>query len=212
MKGLITASGRYRQTNVGILRGKKVGHVAPQAKMVPALMTHLFSFIKKNKDVSFLIKACVFHYELEFIHPFEDGNGRMGRLWQQALLMKHSKIFEYVAVESLVHQKQEDYYRVLEACDKKGNSTQFIEFCLELTLEALMLLRTEYRPSKATTQDRLLIAFDKLGTHFSRKDYLSLHKDISTATASRDLANGVKEGLLKRTGDKSLAVYRKLVK
>ncbi len=209
MRDLILKPGKYRQTNVGIIKGKTVGHVAPQAKMVPELMSNLFSFLKGNKEIPMLIKACVFHYELEFIHPFEDGNGRMGRLWQQSLLMKHSSIFEYVSVETLIHKKQKDYYKTLESCDKAGNSTQFIEFCLELTLEALNSLQSVYRPHKITSSERISAALESLGDGFSRKDYLSFHHEISTATGSRDLAEAVEAGKLKRSGDKALAVYKK---
>ena len=209
MKDLIERPGKYRQTNVGIIKGKTVGHVAPQAKMVPELMKSLFAFLKGNKELPMLIKACIFHYELEFIHPFEDGNGRMGRLWQQSILMKHSGILEYVSVETLIHKRQKDYYKTLEACDKAGSSTQFIEFCLELTLEALQSLQNIYRPQKITGSERVSAAIASLGDGFSRKDYLEFHKDISTATGSRDLADAVEEGVLKRIGDKALAVYKK---
>ncbi len=156
-----------------------------------------------------LIKACVFHYELEFIHPFEDGNGRMGRLWQQSILIKHSPILEYVSVETLIHKRQKEYYKILEACDKAGTSTQFIEFCLELVLEALQSLQNIYRPQKITGSERILAALSNLGDGFSRRDYLAFHKDISTATGSRDLAEAVEAGTLKRIGDKALTIYKK---
>jgi Fic family protein len=191
------------------MKGKTISHIAPQAKMVPALMKSLFAFLKGNKEIPMLIKACVFHYELEFIHPFEDGNGRMGRLWQQSILMKHSSILEYVSVETLIHKRQKDYDKTLEACDKAGNSTQFIEFCLELILESLNSLQNIYRPQKITGPERVAAALNSLKNGFSRKDYLDFHKDISTATGSRDLADAVKEGILKRIGDKALAIYKK---
>lgn len=209
MKDLIEKPGKYRLTNVGIIKGKKISHVAPQAKIVPELMKGLFSFLKGNKDIPMLIKACVFHYELEFIHPFEDGNGRMGRLWQQSILMKHSEILEYVSVETLIHKKQKDYYNTLEKCDKAGTSTLFVEFCLELILESLRTFQNEYRPQKITGSGRIESALEALGDGFSRKDYLQFHKEISTATASRDLADAVKDGILKRIGDKAMATYKK---
>jgi Fic family protein len=209
MRDLIERPGKYRQSNVGIMKGKTISHIAPQAKMVPALMKSLFAFLKGNKEIPMLIKACVFHYELEFIHPFEDGNGRMGRLWQQSILMKHSSILEYVSVETLIHKRQKDYDKTLEACDKAGNSTQFIEFCLELILESLNSLQNIYRPQKITGPERVAAALNSLKNGFSRKDYLDFHKDISTATGSRDLADAVKEGILKRIGDKALAIYKK---
>lgn len=208
MTGLVDKPGRYRSKQVGVFNGVKVAHMAPSAKLVPSLMTHLFDFLKKDKEIPWLLKACVFHYELEFIHPFEDGNGRMGRLWQQLLLMKHSPIFEYISAESLIHKRQKDYYRVLEQCDKKGESTLFIEFSLENILQSLKEFRKDFRPTKATGNDRIQYALEYFGKQsFSRKDYMELHKGISTASASRDLALAVSQGLLKKTGDKALAVY-----
>ncbi len=209
MKGLIHDEGKYRTKNVGILKGKKISHVAPQAKMVPSLMKNLFEFLKAKNEIPYLIKACIFHYELEFIHPFEDGNGRMGRFWQQIILMNHSPIFEYISVESLIHKEQKRYYRVLEICDKAGHSTAFIEFSLSLILKTLIDFKSQFRPAKVNGSDRMEIAQNFFGTKpFSRKEYLNLHKDISTATASRDLAFGVEEGILNKEGDKALASYR----
>lgn len=209
MNGLVPSAGKYRSGNVGILKGKKIGHVAPQAKFIPKLMNDLFSYIKTEKEISFLLKACIFHYELEFIHPFEDGNGRMGRLWQQLLLMKHADIFEYLSIETLIHQEQKRYYKVLEECDRAGDCTTFIEFSLELILKSLENFKQVYRPTKILGEDRLLLAREHFKTNsFSRKDYLSIFTDISTATASRDLQKGVEEKSLQKTGDKALAIYR----
>ena len=105
--------------------------------MVPTLMKDLFDSVKKETDLSWLIKACIFHYELEFIHPFSDGNGRMGRLWQQLILMKEDPIFEFISVESLIKKSQERYYHVLAECDSEAGSTKFIEYSLAQILEAL---------------------------------------------------------------------------
>jgi len=210
LKGLAKEAGKYRSTAVGIFKGKKVSHVAPPAKQVPKLMSDLFSFLSKEKDTPWLIKACVFHYELEFIHPFEDGNGRMGRLWQQLLLTKQSPIFEFISVEGLIHKRQKQYYKILELCDTKGDSTAFIEFSLEVILESLQAFQKELPGTKLTSSDRLAYALEYFGhKNFTRKDYLQLHKGLSTATASRDLAMAVKDGLLTKTGDKALAQYRR---
>ena len=127
MNGLIDKAGKLRTTNVGIVKGSKVEHVAPSGAMVNGLMKELFNYLKKDKDL-ILIKSCVFHYEFEFIHPFIDGNGRMGRLWQTLILMHQYPVFEYLPVESLIKQKQNEYYSKLSESDKKGNSTPFIEF------------------------------------------------------------------------------------
>ena len=210
LKGLVKNAGKYRSGAVGIFKGTKVSHVAPPAKQVPSLMKDLFIFLNKNKETPWLIKACVFHYELEFIHPFEDGNGRMGRLWQQLLLMKQSPVFEFNSVETLIHKKQRQYYKVLEQCDLSGDSTTFIEFSLELILASLESFRDSYQPTKVKNSDRIRAALDYFGDQeFTRKDYIQLHKGISTATASRDIANAVQEGLLKKDGDKARASYKR---
>ncbi len=216
MSKLIEKPGQYRKSGVGIFKGTDVHHVAPQAKMVPALMKDLFSYLKAKDESSFLLKACVFHYELEFIHPFEDGNGRMGLLWQQVLLIKHSILFEYISVESLVHEKQKQnqkkYYEVLEKCDKIGDSTLFIEFSLELILRALNEFKDAYRPQRVSAQQRIQLASEHFRKRdkkreFSRKDYCGLFTDISSATASRDLVAAVKYEIFKIKGEKALARY-----
>ena len=208
MSGLVATAGRYRNSNVGILKGSHVSHVAPQAKLVPGLMSKLFQFLKKNQEISLLIKACVFHYELEFIHPFEDGNGRMGRLWQQVVLRKLSTIFEYLSVETLIHKNQKKYYAVLEKCDTAGTSTLFIEFSLELILEALQVFKNEYKPKRLVIAQRTELAklhFKKAS--FSRKEYMLLFQDLSTATASRDLNYAVVQKIMKASGTANKTKY-----
>jgi len=208
MKDLIPNAGKYRSTAVGVLKGTQVSHMAPSAKQVPALMAKLFEFLVKDKETPWLIKACVFHYELEFIHPFADGNGRLGRLWQQLCLMKQSPIFEFISVETNIHKRQRLYYDVLEKCDKVGDSTLFIEFSLESILASLFEFQKTYHPSKPKASDRMAQALEHFGKkYFSRKDYLVLHRGLSTATASRDLNQAVNAGLLNRQGDKSKAKY-----
>jgi Fic family protein len=208
MKDLKSDAGSFRAKNVGIFAGSKVAHIAPQPKMVPKLMEDLFKFLKNKDDISLLIKSCVFHYELEFIHPFTDGNGRMGRLWQHLILSNMHDIFKYISIESLIKQRQKNYYETLAKCDNKGESTYFIEFCLELVKEALSSYAKNIKYHPKTSSDRLDFAKEKLTVKFSRKNYCELFKNISTATASRDLKLGVDQGLLIKTGDKRLAAYK----
>lgn len=208
MHGLVEHSGVWRKGGVAVYKGDEVAHVAPPAKVVPQLMDQLFEFIKKDTTLSWILKACIFHYELEFIHPFVDGNGRMGRLWQQRLLMKASPIFEFVAVESLIRDHQEQYYAALAASDQMAESTVFIEFCLEHILKALQLYGESARPAVQDFRSRLGSFKDTFsGIWFSRKDYLAFYKDISPATASRDLLHGVQEGILRRRGEKNQVTY-----
>jgi Fic family protein len=211
MKGLADNAGQFRTKNVGVFTGPHITHVAPQPKMVPLLMTDLFSFLKQKDDISLLIKSCVFHYELEFIHPYTDGNGRMGRFWQHLILTAFHPIFEFVSIEGLIKSKQQAYYDVLAQCDHEGKSTHFIAFSLELIAEALQCYASNIQYQPKTPEDRLLYAKKFLPQLFTRKDYIALFKDISTATASRDLKTGVDIKLLVKSGDKRLTAYHFLL-
>lgn len=205
---LIEEAGQWRSKGVGIFKGSQIKHMPPQAKRVPTLMEDLFRFLKNDKETPWFLKACIFHYELEFIHPFSDGNGRMGRLWQQLLLTKENPIFRYITVEELIKARQGEYYSVLAECDQEGASTKFIEFSLKLILEALQRYRSVTTPTVHDSRSRLDYAKDKLsGTWFSRKDYLDVFNDVSTSTASRDLLFGVKEGVLKNRSEKNQTRY-----
>lgn len=206
MKGLVAHPGKLRSTNVGIIKGSKVEHIAPGGTMVKGLMKDLFAYLKKDKDL-ILIKSCVFHYEFEFIHPFTDGNGRMGRLWQTLILMQQYPVFEYLPVEALIKQKQAEYYHTLSESDKKGNSTPFIEFMLGIILESLQeLLHSQNKT--LYTEDRILLFKEKVKQNkFSRKDYMQNFRNISAPTASRDLKWAVEQGVLLKSGEQRLTEY-----
>jgi len=209
MQGLIIDNGVWRNSGVGIFKGDKLAHIAPPAKRVSLLMNNLFEFINQNKNIPWLIKACIFHYELEFIHPFSDGNGRMGRLWQQLLLMKANAIFEYIPVEILIKDNQDEYYNTLSICDKEGESTLFIEFMGVQILKALEFYN--YNTLSQVNTPILRLEFSRIELKqnwFSRKDYILIHKDISTATASRDLNFGVRKNILIYQGDKNQTYYK----
>lgn len=207
MNGLINNAGKLRTTNVGIVKGSQVAHVAPGGTMVNGLMNDLFAYLKKDKDLT-LIKSCVFHYEFEFIHPFVDGNGRMGRLWQTLILMQQYPVFEYLPIESLIKQRQEEYYSKLSESDKKGNSTPFIEFMLGIILNALEeLLQSQNKILR--TEDRIALFKEKIGQKkFNRKDYLQSFKNISAPTASRDLKWAVERRILQKIGMLRLTEYQ----
>ncbi len=206
MNELIEKPGRYRNQGVGIFQGTRVAHVAPPAKNVPVLMDDLFKYLK-NEDELTLIKSCVFHYEMEFIHPFMDGNGRMGRLWHTVILMHEYPVFEFLPFETLISQTQQDYYNALAQSDKVGKSTLFIEYMLDVIDKSLNeLLSFNNRILKDT--DRLNY-FSTMGKNeFTRKDYMNVFKDISSSTASRDLKKGVEMNLFHKTGNKNITVYK----
>src|SRR5213076_461116 len=139
------------------------------------LMRSLFQFLRRERDAPAIVLALVFHYELELIHPFSDGNGRIGRLWQHALLRRASPVFEHVPAESLIRKHQRDYYDALAASDRLARSDPFVEYMLEVLLRSLKQLGTQLRSKPETSSDRLKKAKRALGRRtFSRKDYLAL--------------------------------------
>jgi len=206
MIGLISDNGKYRTSGVGIVSGNQMAHMAPPSENVPYLMNDLFDFLKESNEIV-LIKSCVFHYEMEFIHPFMDGNGRMGRLWQTLLLMQDYPVFEFIPFENIIHKTQNEYYQALSASDKLGASTPFIEYMLQVINNALHIM-LESSPQILSAEDRLRYFVERCKPEFSRKDYLSVFKEISTATASRDLKLGIELGMFEKEGDKIKTIYR----
>lgn len=205
MQGLVDQAGSYRTSSVGIVKNGQVAHLAPPACQVHGLMRDLFEYARKSKEIP-LIRSCVFHYELEFIHPFTDGNGRMGRVWQTVLLMQHHPVFAFLPVESWIGKNQQAYYDALAMSDKSGSSTPFITFMLRMMDAALgELLQERVMPLSATDRIDLFLATGV--TCFSRKDYMQFHKALSTATASRDLREAVEAQRLLKTGEKNKTVY-----
>jgi Fic family protein len=206
MEGLIANPGKYRNQGVGIFKGSEVAHIAPPFENVPALMKELFFYLK-NKDELTLIKSCVFHYEMEFIHPFVDGNGRMGRLWQTLILMNDYPVFEFLPFETLISQTQKEYYEALARSDKTGNSTIFIEYVLGVIEKSLIEL-LDFNNLILSDKDRLDYFLSTGKEEFTRKDYMNVFKNISTATASRDLKKGVEMNLIERKGNKNQTIYK----
>ncbi|MCY4222282.1 MAG: Fic family protein [Thiotrichales bacterium] len=130
MSGLLDAPGRYRRGNVAVAGAGEVHHIGPPADRVPHLMGDLLSWVGET-DEHPLITSSIFHYEFEFIHPFEDGNGRMGRLWQTLILTRWNPLFAWVPVESLIYARQSEYYEAIRASSAKGEGTSFITYMLE---------------------------------------------------------------------------------
>lgn len=206
MNNLIEDAGKYRRQGVGIMKGSKVEHFAPPHQNVQFLMNDLFNYLKKSEEIE-LIKSCVFHYEMEFIHPFLDGNGRMGRLWQTLILIDKYPIFEYIPFETLISKDQEKYYLALSKSDKIGNSTPFIEYMLTIIEQSLNEL-LDFNQRIFTGKDRLEYFIGLNKPEFTRKDYMEVFKDISGATASRDLKKGVELKLFEKTGEKNKSKYK----
>lgn len=207
MRGLIPDAGKFRTRQVGIFQGSRVAHMAPPAANVHFLMEELFRYLQKSKDPQ-LIKSCVFHYEMEFIHPFIDSGAALATFWQTLLLMQSYPVFEFIPIENEIKNRQQDYYKALAASDKAGNSSHFIEFMLEVIDQSLKNLLVQNR-TPLDALERLAYFKEQIkGKAFSRNDYLQVFRSLSTATASRDLQKGVETGLLARAGEKRVATYQ----
>lgn len=145
MNGLVKEAGRLRSGQVGVYnQDGKVVHLAPPADFVPQQLGQLFDWVK-DSNANMLIKSSVFHYEFEFIHPFNDGNGRTGRLWQTALLASWKPIFAWIPIESIIKDNQEDYYNAITLSTSQGKSNIFIEFMLDVINKAIKDIITDTR-------------------------------------------------------------------
>ena len=156
MAGLLDVPGKFRTGGVGVMKGKTVVHMAPPADRVPYLINELLHWLKTT-DQHPLIAGSVFHYEFEFIHPFADGNGRMGRLWQTLILCKWNPLFANIPVESLVYEHQAEYYAALNQSTKNAESSVFIEFMLKMILNAIISLSTPEVPPGVTPEVRKML-------------------------------------------------------
>ena len=149
MHGLVDDPGYYREGSVGVYKDEKIIHIAPPASRVPLLINDLLKWLK-NTSCHPLIASCVFHYKFEYIHPFNDGNGRMGRSWQTIYLSQWQAVFEYIPVETVIKAQQIGYYQALALLDKKSESTPFISFMLKALLSAIQEVNESIK--RQTTQ------------------------------------------------------------
>jgi len=151
MQGLIDDAGCFRSGGVGIYRGERLLHMAPPASRVQALMNDLLNWLT-DSDLHPLIVSCVFHYEFEFIHPFADGNGRMGRLWQTLILSRWRPVLAYLPVETVIRDQQQAYYAALSASDQLAEATPFVEFMLLALQQALLEVDQMSSTAQVTAQ------------------------------------------------------------
>lgn len=204
MRDLVEKNGEYRAGNVGIFNGAEMIHLAPPANRVSRLMFDLFNWLKTS-DVHPLIKSCVFHYEFEFIHPFQDGNGRLGRLWQTVILKEWKEVFAWLPVETLVKENQEEYYKILGASDKAADSTDFIEFMLTLILSTIeKIIQTEKKVTakvtvKVTANQKKIIDAIKANPYVTQ-DELADIVGIARKNIISNMKKLQKNGLIKRVG------------
>ncbi len=211
VKDLVSEAGEFRSRNVGIVDSEgKVLHFGTLPQYVPQLMDELITWVKES-NIHMLIKSCVFHYEFELIHPFSDGNGRIGRLWHTLLLSKWNPIFAWLPIESIIHDHQQEYYGAINISNSNGESTKFIEFMLSVIKEAL--LEVGENPIIATSSKadmRLNKIYEFLETHsYIMNGDVQKLLGVSSATATRILTEFAKTGKLKKVRIKSHYGYEK---
>ena len=206
MEGLVKEAGSFRSGNVGVYAGTELIHAGTPAKYVPNLMNQLFTWLKQSQYHP-LVKSCVFHYEFEFIHPFADGNGRTGRLWQSLILQKWKEVFAWIPVETLVYENQEEYYKVLQHSDKVGDSTEFVEFMLGMIRNALKEISETHSQTNVVinigknvvTNEEKIIALLRQDGNMSA-NMLAVSVGVTERQAQRILAKLKAEGKIIRHG------------
>ena len=203
MAGLVDAPGRIRRGDVGIYRGDKLVHMAPPATRVGTLVDQLLGWLERT-DTHPLIASCVFHYEFEFIHPFADGNGRMGRLWQTLMLGRWQPMLAYLPVETVIRSQQQDYYAALAASDKASDATPFVEFMLWTLHAAMTEAVLTGAPDQVSGKMSGKVSGKILAAVRSNPDItipeLARLAGVSSRTIERNLQKLQRQGLLRRVG------------
>ena len=199
-KGLVEESGCFRSRPVGVVdKQGNILHFGTLPDYVPGLVTELLEWVR-DSDFHMLIKSCVFHYELELIHPFADGNGRIGRLWHTLLLTQWKPMFAWLPVESIIHDRQDEYYQVINRSNNEAESTVFIEFMLsaikEALIEAVQVSNAEGVSTEKQRWSQIECFLKKNGT-ISNSDVREM-LGVSAATANRILARFVEEDKIQK--------------
>ena len=223
MEALVDNAGHYRRGGVGVFGEKGLVHLAPPPNRVPMLMGDLFNWLKHSKD-HLLIRSCVFHFEFEFIHPFIDGNGRMGRLWQSLILGKLHPLFEHLPVENMVYANQQRYYDAITASTNAGQSGPFIDFMLNEIYKTLKEHQGEPLPNKLHDKVPKKVAdkvADKVANKSAQKVLLLLYEnghltrdELSTLTGLslggiKKIINSLREsGLIERVGSNKTGFWK----
>ena len=200
-RGLVEESGIFRTRPVGVVDNEgHVLHFGTLPQYVPDLVMELLDWAKTS-EVHMLIRSCVFHYELELIHPFADGNGRVGRLWHTLLLSKWNSAFAWLPVESIIHDRQQEYYEAINASNNAGESTVFIEFMLSAIKASLINVISASDEMSDGKMDKAALRWNKIQEHLKTHDYI-MNADVrqlcrvSSATANRILGSFATEGKL----------------
>ena len=212
-RGLVEESGMFRTRPVGIVDQEgHVLHFGTLPQYVPDLVMELLDWAKSS-DLHMLIRSCVFHYELELIHPFADGNGRVGRLRHTLLLSKWNSVFAWLPVESIIHDHQQEYYDAINASNDAGESTAFIEFMLSVIKASLIDAIHTSDTMSAGKMDKKTLRWQKIEQFLQTHAYI-MNADVrelcgvSAATANRILAGSVKDGKLSKRQEENHWAYK----
>ena len=213
MHGLINEAGVFRSGSVGVADQKgNILHVGTLPRYVPESVARLLEWVKES-DLPMVIKSCVFHYEFELIHPFADGNGRMGRLWHSLLLTRWDPLFAWLPVESVIHERQQEYYDAINASDNAGESTVFIEFMLSAIKAALGEVSAEKEKPLGRNAQNASLRRQFILNYLAEHEYI-MNSDVcrglgvASATAGRILAELWHDGTLNRVRQGRYWVYR----
>lgn len=215
MRDLIADAGRFRSKGAGVYAGTELIHAGTPPQYVPEVMEQLFDWMKES-ELHPLIKACIFHYEFEFIHPFADGNGRTGRLWHTLILTKWKPFFAWLPIESLIYENQESYYYALNASNNAGESTVFVEFMLQTIKRALQELSKDSKEMTDKTTDKMTdkdkIRWEKIEPYLRKTGSIKNEEvqrllSVSEATVKRFLKKMTELGLLEARGERKERRY-----
>ena len=202
VKGLVNECGEFRSGQVGIVDNNgKILHFGTLPQYIPKLVSELLEWVETS-NIHMLIKSCVFHYEFELIHPFADGNGRIGRLWHTLLLSKWNSLFAWLPIESIIHDNQKEYYDAINNSNSNGESTAFIELMLSVIKQALLEASEVTIPSY-TTNNKNDLRLNKINEFLNTNEYIMNNDvqnllNVSSATATRILTSLANSGKLKR--------------
>ena len=198
MNEVLNNAGNFRNSNVGVITSTGVSHLAPPPIQLPKLINDLFNWLKKTDENKLLI-SCIVHYEIEFIHPFSDGNGRIGRFWQNLILNSYNDIFRYIPIEELIKKYQKEYYKALEISDTNGSSDYFNEFILEIILESITNFESNQKSSQKSNQK--ILELIKQNNKITI-DELSKITKLSTSGVKKIISKLKQENKLIRIGKK----------
>ena len=220
MNGLIKDAGKYRHAGIGVFSGKVPVHIAPPHQRVPFLVQNLLEWVK-NEKLPQVVKSCIFHYEFEFIHPFSDGNGRMGRMWQTLLLYQENPVFAWLPVESIIAHNQKDYYRALRRSTHHNDCGIFMRFMLSAIKKATAEFKETHQAKgiihagvsagviagvKLTkTQEKILSLIAK-NNRISQSE-IAVKMKINESTVYRNIEKLKKLEILERMGSDKTGVW-----